>query len=96
MGFTLLLHILGFCVFGWNFLIANFFLHESLCGRFDVVACFQVVSKPLLVLSIATAFSDEAELFNKTSDGINNSDACSEVDSEVSSECINDSTLDTR
>ncbi|KAL6275899.1 hypothetical protein ACE6H2_019500 [Prunus campanulata] len=56
----------------------------------------QVVSKPLLVLSIATAFSDEAELFNRTSDGINNSDACSEVDSEVSSECINDSTLDTR
>ncbi|BBH04824.1 SEC14 cytosolic factor family protein / phosphoglyceride transfer family protein, partial [Prunus dulcis] len=56
----------------------------------------QVVSKPLLVLSIATAFSDEAEPFNRTSDGINNSDACSEVDSEVSSECINVSTLDTR
>ncbi|XP_009353705.2 uncharacterized protein LOC103944947 [Pyrus x bretschneideri] len=56
----------------------------------------QVVSKPLLVLSIATTFSDEAELFDRTSDGINNSDANIEVQSEVLSECINDSTLDTR
>ncbi|XP_009358350.2 phosphatidylinositol/phosphatidylcholine transfer protein SFH10 [Pyrus x bretschneideri] len=56
----------------------------------------QVVSKPLLVLSIATVFTDEAEFFNRTSDGINNSDACSEVQSEVLSEGINDSTLDTR
>lgn len=53
----------------------------------------QTVSKPLLVLSIATAFTEESDFTPRASDDINNSDARPEVHSEVSSL---DSTLDTR
>lgn len=58
-----------------------------------IVACFQTVSKPLLVLSIATAFTEESEFTPRVSDDINNSDARPGVHSEVSSV---DSTSDTR
>ncbi|KAL5581037.1 hypothetical protein UlMin_013479 [Ulmus minor] len=53
----------------------------------------QMFSRPLLVLSIATAFSEQAELNNGTSDSTNESRAPSEGHSEISSA---QTTLDTR
>ncbi|XP_050368147.1 uncharacterized protein LOC126786379 isoform X2 [Argentina anserina] len=45
----------------------------------------QTVSKPLLALSIATAFTDELEFSPSSSDDVNNSDECPEVPSSESS-----------
>lgn len=42
-------------------------------------------SRPLLVISIATAFSEQPESSDEFSAGANDSNACSEVHSEESS-----------
>lgn len=53
----------------------------------------QILSRPILVLSIATAFSDNAECKSGTSDGVNDSHTYSEPSSELSSVQSN---MDTR
>ncbi|GMY10807.1 phosphatidylinositol/phosphatidylcholine transfer protein sfh2 [Fagus crenata] len=53
----------------------------------------QALSRPILVLSIATAFSDQSECSSGTSDGVSDSHTCSEQSSEQSSVQPN---LDTR
>lgn len=53
----------------------------------------QALSRPILVLSIATVFSDQSECSNGTSDGVGDSHTYSEQHLEQSSEQSN---LDTR
>lgn len=52
-----------------------------------------MISRPLLVLSIATAFSEEAESSDGTSGSAHETSACPEVPSEISSV---QTTLETR
>lgn len=56
----------------------------------------QALSRPILVLSIATVFSDQSECSSGTSDGVGDSHTYSEQHLEQSSEQSNDSNLDTR
>ncbi|KAG2673519.1 hypothetical protein I3760_13G095500 [Carya illinoinensis] len=58
-----------------------------------LVEGMQVLSRPILVLSIATAFSDEAECSSGTSDGVSDSHTHSELGSDLSSVQSN---MDTR
>ncbi|XP_022148409.1 uncharacterized protein LOC111017064 [Momordica charantia] len=51
-----------------------------------LVKGMQILSKPLLVLSIATSLSDQTESMSGNSDGISDSPSCSEMYSELSSE----------
>ncbi|XP_048324032.2 uncharacterized protein LOC107408865 [Ziziphus jujuba] len=51
----------------------------------SLIKGIQTFSRPLLVLSIATAFSDQPEAENRLSGGATDSNACSEVQSEESS-----------
>ena len=51
--------------------------------RVLIFACFQMFSKPLLVLSIATAFSEEAESSDRPSGGTHESNASSDVPPEI-------------
>lgn len=59
----------------------------------SLVEGMQILSRPILVLSIATAFSDNAECKSGTSDGVNDSHTYSEPSSELSSVQSN---MDTR
>jgi hypothetical protein len=60
---------------------------------FKIFPCLQMLSGPILVLSIATALSDEAVCTSGTSDGVSDSHTHSEPSSELSSVQSN---MDTR
>jgi hypothetical protein len=60
---------------------------------FKIFPCLQMLSGPILVLSIATTLSDEAVCTSGTSDGVSDSHTHSEPSSELSSV---QSTMDTR
>lgn len=58
--------------------------HSSL--HYIIPLFFQILSKPLLVLSIATSLSDHTESVSGNSDDISDSPSYSEMYSELSSE----------
>lgn len=86
-----------------NSLIYSFVLSGKFCSIWPLIdatkLCGQTLSRPLFVLSIATAFSDQPGHCNITSDavedsqGVNDSQASSESNSELP---LVQSTLDTR